>query len=368
MTVTRAVERRLPSRRPSLSLLPSLGACLLVTALDLLFDAVDQLVALLLIGPFLASTRLGVRPTAAVCGTALVLGLVLGASAGNLVGPAFAVRWSGLFLGCVLAVQAARRHALRTTLDRSRKVARATQEALLRPVSATLDGTRVCTRYHSATRESDLSGDVYDVAVTPYGLRLLVGDVRGHDLDSLRLAAATLAAFRDLAPLAPHLPRLAADLDARLGPEFGPEDFVTVVLAEFAPGELRLVNCGHPTPLRVGAGLDLLEPGEPAPPLGLGPRPSQYSHRLDDGDRVLFYTDGLTEARDRDGTPFRLLDEAARTLRDPLPEKALDALHARLTAHIGRLPTDDLTLVLCLPELAGAPPPVTDGMLRGSQR
>ncbi|WP_405640962.1 PP2C family protein-serine/threonine phosphatase [Streptomyces sp. NBC_00019] len=146
----------------------------------------------------------------------------------------------------------------------------------------------------------------------------------------------------------------------------GPEDFVTVVLAEFAPGELRLVNCGHPAPLRVGAGLDLLEPGESAPPLGLGPRPSQYRHRLDDGDRILFYTDGLTEARDRDGTPFRLLDEAAHTLRDPLPEQALDALHARLTAHIGRLPADDLTLVLCRPELAGAPLPVTDGMLRSS--
>ncbi|MEU9917110.1 PP2C family protein-serine/threonine phosphatase [Streptomyces sp. NPDC051001] len=367
MTTTRAVGRRPPSRRTALSLLPSLGACLLVTAADLLFDTVHHLVALLLVGPFLASTRLGARPTAVVCGVALLLGLALGATEGDLLVPDFAVRWSGLFLGCVLAVQGSRRHTVvRRALDRSREVARATQGALLRPVSATLAGTLVCTRYHSATRESDLSGDVYDVVVTPYGLRLLVGDVRGHDLDSLRLAAATLAAFRDLAPLAPHLPRLAADLDARLAPELGPEDFVTVVLAEFAPGELRLVNCGHPAPLRVGAGLDLLEPGESAPPLGLGPRPSQYRHRLDHGDRILFYTDGLTEARDHDGTPFPLLDEAAGALRDPLPERALATLHARLTAHIGRPPADDLTLVLCRPELAGAPLPVTDGVLRNS--
>ncbi|NNN29801.1 serine/threonine-protein phosphatase [Streptomyces sp. S3(2020)] len=366
MTATRAVGRRPCSRLLPLSALPSLGVCVLVAALDPLFHEPGRLVGLLLLGPFLASTRLGVRPTALVCGVALLLGLVPAVTAGDLLAPDVALRWSGLLLGCVLAVQAARRHALRMTLDRSREVARATQGALLRPVSETLAGTRVCTRYHSATRESDLSGDVYDLAVTPHGLRLLVGDVRGHDLDSLRLAAATLAAFRDLAPIAPHLPRLAADLDARLAPELGPEDFVTAVLAEFAPGELRLVNCGHPAPLRVGAGLDLLEPGEPAPPLGLGPRPSQYRHRLDDGDRILFYTDGLTEARDRDGTAFRLLDEAARTLRDPVPERALDALHARLTAHIGRPPADDLTLVLCRPELAGAPLTVADGVIRRS--
>ncbi|MDQ0603922.1 hypothetical protein QF037_008267 [Streptomyces canus] len=134
-------------------------------------------------------------------------------------------------------------------------MARATQGALLRPASATLAGTLVCS----------------------------------HDLDSPRLAAAALA----------------ADLDARLAPELGPEDFVTVVLTEFAPGELRLVNCGHPAPLRVGTGLDVLEPGESAPPLG---------------------------------TPFQLLDEAVGALRDPLPERALGALHARLTAHIGRPP------------------------------
>ncbi|MDN3024147.1 PP2C family protein-serine/threonine phosphatase [Streptomyces sp. S.PB5] len=367
MNALRTVGRRPPSRRLLLSPLPPLGLCLLITALDLLFDMLGQLVALLLIGPVLAGTRLGVRSTAVVCGVALLLGLLLGATTGNLLAPDFAVRGSGLLLGCVLAVQAARRHTLlRTTLKRSRQVTRATQEALLRPVSATLDGTQVCTRYHSATQESHLSGDVYDVVVTPYGLRLLVGDVRGHDLDSLRLAAATLAAFRDLAPVAPHLPALATDLDARLAPEFGPEDFVTAVLAEFAPGEVRLVNCGHPAPLRVGARLDLLEPGESAPPLGLGPQPSQYRHRLDGSDRVLFYTDGLTEARDRDGTPFPLLDEAAATLRDPLPEQAVDALHARLTAHIGRPPTDDLTLVLCQPELTAAPLAVSDGVLRRS--
>lgn len=369
MTATRTAGRRPPPWRLPLSLLLSLAVCLLVTALDLLFETLDQLVALLLLGPFLASTRLGVRPTALVCGLALLLGPALGAAAGDVLTTDFAVRWSGLLLGCLLAVQAARRHALRAALGRVRKVARVTQEALLRPVSETLAGTQVCTRYHSATRDSDLSGDVYDVAVTPYGLRLLVGDVRGHDLDSVRLAAAALAAFRELAHTAPHLPRLAADLDARLTPELGPEDFVTAVLAEFAPGEIRLVNCGHPPPLRVGARLDLLEPAEPAPPIGLGPRPSQCRHRLAGSDRILFYTDGLTEARDRDGTTFRLLDEAAAALRGPFPEQALDDLHARLTAHVGRPLADDMTLVLCQPGLAASPLPprnVPDGMLRPS--
>lgn len=261
---------------------------------------------------------------------------------------ALAVRYGGLLAGLSVAAHAARRHtALRTTLAGAREAARVSQEAILRPISRELAGTRVCTRYHCAARESTVGGDLYDVAITPYGLRLLVGDVRGHGLEALRLTAATLAGFRELAFTTPGLPELTAALDDRLAPELGPEDFVTAVLAEFAPGEVRLVNCGHPAPLRAGRHVEFLEPFAPTTPLGLGPDPRQYRVGFQPGDRLLLYTDGLTEARSAEGTDFPLLAEATRALREPLPEDALQTLYDRALAHAGGRPADDLALVLC---------------------
>ncbi|WP_369258461.1 PP2C family protein-serine/threonine phosphatase [Streptomyces sp. R35] len=347
-------------RWPVLVLVPvlvPLAACLAIAVPDLLFDQVPPLIILLLIGPLLACVRLGVRHTVLVCCWSVALGLAMGLSDGTVRTFAFGVHWSGLLLGCALTVYAARqRERLVAALAQAREVARITQEAILRPISRTLGGTQVYTRYHCAARESTVGGDLYDVAVTPYGLRVLVGDVRGHGLDALRLTADTIAGFRELAYTASDLTTLTGQLDARLTPELGPEDFVTAVLAEFAPGEVRLVNCGHPAPLRSGHRIELLEPLVPTPPLGLRPVPRQYRVRLQPGDRLLLYTDGLTEARDPEGAPFPLLGEAALALREPLPEEALHALYTRLIAHTGTTAlADDLALVLCQPVEATVP-------------
>jgi len=324
------------------------GATLLVALPNLLLDHSPPMILLVLVGPLLSCVRLGVRCTLLLCCWSAALGLAMGMVNTTMTPFVFGVRYGGLLAGCAVAHYAARqRCTLQSALAEAREVTRVTQEAILRPISRNLAGTHVCTRYHCAARESVVGGDLYDVALTPYGLRLLVGDVRGHGLEALRLTAATVAGFRDLAHTASDLPGLTLALNDRIGPELGPEDFVTAVLAEFAPGEVRLVNCGHPAPLRAGRRIEFLEPFAPTTPLGLGPDPRQYRVGFQPGDRLLVYTDGLTEARSADGTLFPLLAEATRALCQPLPDDVLRSLHDRVLLHTGGRPADDLALVLC---------------------
>ena len=141
---------------------------------------------------------------------------------------------------------------------------------------------------------------------------------------------------------------MAADLDAVVAAVAGDEDFVTAVLAEFHDDDtVTLVNCGHHPPLlvRLGAGADLLPTGDPVPPLGLGPVPSAVTSAWPQGSRLLIYTDGLVEARDRRGVFFPL-PENARALSQGTLEEALEHLLQRLRDYAGARIADDLALVL----------------------
>ena len=78
--------------------------------------------------------------------------------------------------------------------------------------------------------------------------------------------------------------------------------------------------------------------------------PSTFS--VSAGDRLVFYTDGLLEARDRAARYFRL-EDCLDTLRRADLQAAADELLDRLVAHTGRRLDDDVTLLLF--EAASAP-------------
>ncbi|MYW65601.1 SpoIIE family protein phosphatase [Streptomyces sp. SID8379] len=263
--------------------------------------------------------------------------------------PARVVAYVALLAGGCLAIRIALRDTARAmALARAVEVARVAQGALLRPVAARIGDIDVHTRHHCPVEAETVGGDVYDVVNTPYGPRLFIGDVRGHGLDVVRTSAAVLGGFRDLAYVTRDLTEVAARLDERVAAEVGPEDFVTALFAEFAPGEVRLVNCGHPPPLRLGSGPpQLLEPVDQDSPLGLGARPGLRRCWLQPGHRLLFYTDGLTEARDAEGEDFPLLERAEVLLDEVLPGDALGALYEAVTEHTGGPLNDDVALVLC---------------------
>jgi phosphoserine phosphatase RsbU/P len=128
----------------------------------------------------------------------------------------------------------------------------------------------------------------------------------------------------------------------------GQEDFVTVVFAELDPvGWIQLVNCGHPPPLRLSADGQLapLAPHAFAAPLGLHPDLHPATFIVHTGDRLLFYTDGLLEARDRAGRFFRL-DQQNQALRRPDLQVAADELLDRLRAYTRHRLDDDVAVLL----------------------
>jgi len=258
-------------------------------------------------------------------------------------------------------------------------VAEAAQRALLRPPPPRLGPLGFDVVYVAAAAEAKVGGDLYEaVATRDYGIRVIMGDVRGKGLGAVELAADVLGMFRDLAHDARTLGELAARLDAGLGRGLGRhEEFVTALLVEIDPesGQTSIFNCGHPAPLLIpavgGTATGRVAPMEvpvPAPPLGLltlsDCSDAQLSFALQPNDQLLLYTDGVTEARDARRAFYPLPERvgvlAAKATGPQAAGRAvlksvsngsgrqglLDLIRADLHKHVGAPLDDDAALLL----------------------
>lgn len=250
-------------------------------------------------------------------------------------------------------------------LNQVRRVAVAAQRVLLRPVPARLGPVRVASMYLAAETEAQIGGDLYEALQTRYGVRMIVGDVRGKGLPAVRLAAAVLGAFReavhyedDLVEVMNHCAaalrrEIAAGAVGQDGAREQVEDFVTAVVAQIPDTcVVQVVNRGHPPPLLLRQGkVQALMPTSPLPPLGLedfitGPPTKPESYSFAPGDRLLLHTDGVIEARNRDNAFFALPQAMEAVCSRPPPE-FLEQLHQALIRHTarGRL-ADDAAMLL----------------------
>nr|BFE64215.1 PP2C family protein-serine/threonine phosphatase [Dactylosporangium thailandense] len=225
-------------------------------------------------------------------------------------------------------------------------LAQVAQGAVLRPLGPQVGPLTVAARYISASAAADIGGDLYEALDTPYGVRMIIGDVRGKGLDAVRLASIVLGSYRHVAFERADLRAIVADLDRAVARSLGDEDFVTAALIEERGGTLTIVNCGHPAPLLLRRGRVIpLDPPANAPPLGFMPVVKPRVERLEPGDRLLFFTDGLAEAR-RDGQFFPTAERAQRLLGHGTVADGLKSLESALVEWVrGRL-DDDIALVL----------------------
>lgn len=261
-----------------------------------------------------------------------------------------------------LAERAAAEMRLREARAREAEVADRIQQTLLLGPPPEFPGLEIAAL--SAASEG-VDGDFYDfIAHGEEQLDVVVGDVMGKGLPAALVAAAIKAQL--LRVLARHgstsgetaaLLSPAALLDAvarALAPKLSElERFATLVLARFdlGAGRLTLVDAGHTATLVVRAGATGPEelPGLD-PPLGISDDPQfrEVATAIATGDLVVFYSDGLTEARNPLGELFGVerLRALVASQRAASPQKLVDAMNAAVRAFVGNAPVaDDLTCV-----------------------
>jgi len=310
------------------------------------------------IAPLIVATVADEGRTAIFAGAAVALAVGIGAWYGN---AADGVYWTRAAVVCAIGamavVVAGIRRRREERLARMTAIAQASQLALLPPLPPEMTGIGIAARYHSATREASVGGDLYEIIPTGHGIRVIIGDVRGKGLDAIMLARHVLSTFRRSAVAVPAMEQVAGEISRAIRPHLSEEDFVTAALAQVTScGQLTVVNCGHHPPLlRHGGGLQPLAGGTTALPLGLEDDFTAFSASWSPGDRLLFYTDGLVESRDQHGE-FLPEDQIAAALAAADCEQALDRLMTAVHRHTGGHSHDDMALLLLE---HGASPPIS---------
>lgn len=202
----------------------------------------------------------------------------------------------------------------------------------------------------------EVAGDGFDYALTDGILDVNITDAVGHGLTSSRVANLVTASLRWSRRHGLSLVDSYREASRVVDEEAGDARFVTALLGrlDVTSGGLDLLNAGHPLPLLLRGGrhpVDLACP--PTLPIGVGvpPTPPRLCRwGLEPGDALLFYTDGVVEARAPDGTEFgrdRLTDflvQAAAS--DELPSELLRRLVHHILAHAAAPIHDDACMVM----------------------
>jgi hypothetical protein len=198
-----------------------------------------------------------------------------------------------------------------------------------------------------------VAGDAFDYSLNGDHFGFAILDAMGHGVHSTLASTLALGGFRHGRRRGLELAVIAEQIDDALVEHLGGDGFVTghICQLDVATGKFQWVNAGHPPPLLIRGSKVVGEMNAaPCLPLGLGIRITEIGNvRLQPGDRVLFYSDGVVEARPRGGPQFgveRLIDDAEEFLGSSYPvSEVLRRLVRRLREHRGGELEDDATLV-----------------------
>lgn len=206
--------------------------------------------------------------------------------------------------------------AQRASLDRDAQEARAIQQALLPKSSPYIPGYVISGLSVPARA---VGGDWYDFIPFPDGrLGIVLADVSGKGTAAALLMSATRGVFRSLAEACCTPGEVLSRLNELLVNDFPAGKFVTMVYAVLDPSSRNVVfaNAGHLRPLFIDENGERFLDTERGLPLGLGCGDySETQISLSEGSRLVFYSDGITEAVNANDEEYglcRLADHAVK--------------------------------------------------------
>ncbi|GHB61473.1 hypothetical protein GCM10010377_60500 [Streptomyces viridiviolaceus] len=341
-----------------------------VTVVDILAPPSVHLGPFLVAAPAVTASFAGPRATGCIGAIAVLAQAVVAIVRTSLIDLNHSFQLIALILMSVLVTFFAYwRERREGELTRLRSVATAAQDVVLKPLPHRIGPLRIASVYLAAEREAQIGGDLYAAARTAHGTRIVIGDVRGKGLEAVGDAALLLGAFRSAAHRQSDLSSLVAFLEGTVSSDLDDpaaaedenrgEAFITAAVLDVPDDEpaLRLINCGHPPPLLLRRGeVGVLDVRRPAPPLGLTEfvDAELFVERFafEPGDIALLYTDGVIEARDREGTFYPLADRVTG-MASKGPDALLTHLRRDLLRHAGGHLGDDAAMV-AIERLAGS--------------
>jgi PAS domain S-box-containing protein len=230
------------------------------------------------------------------------------------------------------------------------------QQSLLPPHLPDVPGLGIAARFRPAGEAYDVGGDFYDIFETGTGSwAITMGDVCGKGADAAALTAMARYTIRATGIRAAQSPeRVLSLLNEVLLDEAPRDQFLTVTYANLRVDgdrtEVAVASAGHPLPLLLRADGTLELVGEPGTLLGVVPDIRLQPTRLElvAGDTLVFYTDGVTEARSDNGELFGL-DGLRRTVGACVgcdAAEVAERIESSLTDASTLRPRDDIAIVV----------------------
>ncbi|MDE3161463.1 MAG: SpoIIE family protein phosphatase [Acidobacteriota bacterium] len=253
---------------------------------------------------------------------------------------------------CLCPLTPERQRALERDLDLAWHV----QAALLPPLGLVAAGWQTHYRY---LPHGPVSGDYCDLVVADRdreaGLYFMLGDVSGKGVAASLLMAHLNASLRAFARRGLSPEEALGEANRLLAESTLASHYATLVCGRASPsGEVETVNAGHSTPIVVRSSGSVETLGAAGLPLGLAiaPEPgARYRAEqvvLDEGDTLVLYTDGLTEAansREEEYGSERLIRVLARGASHPPRELIAECLTDLSSFLAGASLSDDLTML-----------------------
>jgi phosphoserine phosphatase RsbU/P len=214
-------------------------------------------------------------------------------------------------------------------IEQMLELARIQQGHLMRQVPADFPGFDYIGWYRPAERTT---GDFYDFFKVSDGrLAVVVGDVTGHGFASALITHTAQGSIRSTLRLVPDLCKVVTGVNQDLAERMDDGNFVTLFVALLSPdGEVTVLNAGHTPPqvFRSSTG-EVTRCGSHGPALGMMADfayEETETFQLGEGDVLLAFTDGITEARDLNRSDVLLGEDG---LEEMFREQAPSAEHAR---------------------------------------